>query len=97
MPKELRSRVRENPDLDHDRIVRLWDRGYAKRAEDCGVVLVCRSEHLELTSPPLYTVERMATVFGRLPGLQNPPKMGAGEYEALMASVKEACAAPLQS
>lgn len=90
LSKELRSRVRENPDADHDRIVRLWDRGYAQRAEHCGVVLVCRSELLELTSPPLYTVERMATVFGRRPGLQNPPKMATGEYEALMASVKEA-------
>jgi hypothetical protein len=39
----------------------------------------------------------MATVFGRLPGLQNPPKMGTGEYEALMASVKEGYAAPPQS
>jgi len=97
LSKELRSRLRENPDVDDDRIVRLWDRGYAKRAEDCGVMLVCRSEYLALTSPPLYSVERMATVFGRLPGLQNPPKMRTGEYEALMASVKEAHVAPLES
>jgi hypothetical protein len=97
LSKELGFRVRENPDWDHDRIVRLWDGGYARRAEACGVVLVCKSELLELTSPPLYTVERMTTVFGRLPGLQNPPKMGTGEYEALMASVKEAYVAPPQS
>lgn len=80
-PRKVMARV--NPKTDPSGIVRLWDWTYASRARACGVFLACRTDFLELLRPPLLRGADMISIFGRIPGTQNPPKVTPHEFERL--------------
>ena len=63
--------------------VERWDATYKIRARKYGVFLVCKSIFLELHKPPAITEEMFYSVFGRIPGTQNPPKISDDEYNNL--------------
>jgi hypothetical protein len=63
--------------------LRLWDAAYRTRMRTYGVFLACVSQYLELHSPPIITEEGMKSVFGRIPGRQNPPSISPAELTRL--------------
>ena len=71
--------------LSDDQIIRLCDAGYQQRAEKCGVFLVCEAEYLNLIYPPILTREDMQSIFGRIPGTQNPPRISLDEFDKMKA------------
>ncbi|HUC70587.1 MAG TPA: hypothetical protein VMS01_05290 [Stellaceae bacterium] len=81
--KEVKARMTaENDPLQ---AVRRWDSGYSVRARRCGVFLACHADYLQLCDPPILRRADMISVFCRLPGTQNPPKITANEFELLTA------------
>ena len=81
-PSEVKSRV--NAEKDPTQAVRLWDAGYAYRARHYSVFLACRADFLELWHPPVLRHEDMISVFCRVPGLQNTPKMTPDAFARLV-------------
>lgn len=61
-----------------------WDHGYRKRAEACGIFLVCRGLYKELRSPAVITEKIMREVFGRVPGTRNPPEIKQAQLQELI-------------
>jgi hypothetical protein len=80
-PKEVRARLKE--EIEPTRALRLWDSTYTKRANACGVFLACEADFLELTDPPVIRRSDFERIFGRLPGMQNPPAIKDQEYADL--------------
>jgi hypothetical protein len=78
--KKARVSAEDNP----TRAVRLWDAGYARRARDYSVFLTCHADFLELWHPPVLRHADMISVFCRVPGTQNPPKITADEFARLV-------------
>lgn len=65
--------------------LRRWDLAYQSRARRCGVFLVCKSQFMDLCTPPILTEENMWEAFNRIPGTQNPPAIASGEFGKLKA------------
>jgi hypothetical protein len=63
--------------------LRRWDLAYQKRARQCGVFLVCKSQFMDLCTPSVLTEESMREVFNRIPGTQNPPAISFEEFGKL--------------
>jgi hypothetical protein len=82
LPKKIAARLGKEPDPAF--AVRHWDHTYADRARNCGVFLACKADFLELWCPPVLQRRDLITIFGRVPGTQNPPKISRDEYLALM-------------
>ena len=80
-PAEVAARV--DTEADPARAVRLWDRTYAERANECGVFLACQVNILELWHPPVLRRPDFHAIFGRVPGTQNPPKITPNQFHAL--------------
>lgn len=80
-PDEVRAHV--NAERDPSRTVRLWDAIYASRARHDPVFPACRADFLELWQPPVLRRADIISVFGRIPGMQNPPKVTPDEFERL--------------
>lgn len=74
---------RVDTEADPERAVRLWDGTYAKRAKECGVFLACEVNFLELWNPPVLRRSDFHSIFGRVPGTQNPPKITPDQFRAL--------------
>jgi hypothetical protein len=81
--------VKSNPPLPLEKttgdrnLLSQWDAIYQFRTRECGVFLVCEPEFVELYQPPILTEDMMLDIFGRIPGLRNPPKIPAVEFEKL--------------
>jgi hypothetical protein len=73
-----------NAEDNPTRAVRLWDAGYARRARDYSVFLACHADFLELWHPPVLRHADMISVFCRVPGTQNPPKITIDEFARLV-------------
>ena len=80
-PAEVAARV--GTEADPERAVRLWDATYARRARDCEVFLACKADFLELLRPPVLRRADLLTIFGRVPGTQNPPQITPDQFHAL--------------
>ena len=80
-PTKILKRVdyRQEP----ERVVRLWDAGYATRAREYGTLLMCEIEFLELARPPVLRRTDLLRIFGRIPGTQNPPRIEQREFREL--------------
>jgi hypothetical protein len=81
-PSEVK--VRANAENDPTQAVRLWDASYAHRARHYGVFLTCRTDFLELWHPPVLRHADLISVFCRVPGTRNPPKIPADELAQLV-------------
>lgn len=66
-----------------DRLLRCWDAGYRLRAQRCGTFLITQAEWLNLTTPPILSDDHLRRVFGRIPGMQNPPKIQEDAFSQL--------------
>jgi hypothetical protein len=80
-PSPVKARV--DAEKDPTQAVRLWDLGYASRARHYSVFLACRADFLELKRPRVLRHADMISVFCRVPGTQNPPKITADEFARL--------------
>jgi hypothetical protein len=69
--------------LNPDRVIRKWDGGYKQRAKTWGTFLVCEANYLELWHPPILRKKDFFTIFGRMPGTQNPGALRPREFAAL--------------
>lgn len=58
-----------------EQIIRKWDAAYRARVLRDSVFLVCEPEFVELHEPPVISEDLMNRVFGRVPGLRNPPRI----------------------
>ena len=82
--------VEGNPPLPLDKTdafiksIRVWDREYKQRSETCSVFLACSPLFLELRSPPVVTDAMLFSVFGRIPGTQNPPSISKEQLSTLL-------------
>lgn len=63
----------------------LWDREYRARARKCGVFLTCTAVYVNYQAPPALVDEDILSIFGRIPGTQNPPEITEQQYQAIMA------------
>lgn len=62
-----------------------WDRLYKIRAHRCGVFLACNALFVNLTAAaPIISESQMQTLFGRIPGTQNPPEISEHQLAAIM-------------
>jgi hypothetical protein len=84
IPKELRP-LRQR--LSDDKVIRLWDAGYLQRARDVPVLLACTPKYLALNDPPAISTAQMVSIFGRVPGTQNPPRITRSQYLRLRRAV----------
>jgi hypothetical protein len=75
--------ARVSSQADYERAVRLWDRTYAGRANECGIFLACKADFLELWNPPVLRRSDLVAIFGRVPGTQNPPEITLDQFRAL--------------
>jgi len=75
--------ARVDTEADPERAIRLWDKTYAERADECGVFLSCKVDFLELWRPPVLRRSDLYRIFGRVPGTQNPPKITSDQFRAL--------------
>lgn len=66
-----------------EQVVRMWDAGYAERAREYGVVLVCDVEYRDLATPPAIHREDWNAWHGRIPGTRNPPQITEELWEHL--------------
>jgi hypothetical protein len=80
-PAKVQARLKA--ETEPSQVVRRWDAFYASRARDCGVFLACRADFLELWHPRVLRRSDIYSVFGRIPGTQNPPRVAADEFERL--------------
>lgn len=60
-----------------------WDALYQLRAKVCGVFLACEPEFLELHKPPMLTSDKMESIFGKIPGTRNPPRISDEQFAKL--------------
>jgi hypothetical protein len=67
-----------------ERAVRLWDAGYRQRVMKWPVFLVCKASFLDLHTPPQVTESDLAGVFGRVPGMLNPPAISSFQLSGLL-------------
>ncbi|MDP9194985.1 MAG: hypothetical protein M3P06_25090 [Acidobacteriota bacterium] len=70
LPKLLASRAHS---LTPERLVHLWDAGYASRAKANPQVLACEASIINLTSPPVILEEDWINWIGRIPATRTPP------------------------
>lgn len=66
-----------------ERIVQLWDAGYASRAKANPQVLVCEAAFMNLISPPVIRDEDWINWVGRVPATRTPPAIGSDVWEHL--------------
>jgi hypothetical protein len=72
--------ARMNIKAEPERALKLWGRSYERRASDCGVFLACKSDFMDLWSPPVLRRDDLLAIFGRVPGTQNPPKITPEQF-----------------
>jgi hypothetical protein len=63
---------------------------YRKRASDHGIFLVCKELYRNLRNPPVIHRKTMLTVFGKIPGTQNPPRIQPQKLRALVETLRVA-------
>ena len=81
--------VPNNPPIPYeltvqDRDLKTWDKGYRARARRWPTFLATRPLFLDLRTPPIVTDAMLIEAFGRVPGLQNPPRVGDTELATLL-------------
>src|SRR5262249_1694793 len=64
-------------------ILRCWDLGYARRAQQHPVVLGCKRLFSELHDPPVITREDWEQWCGGVPATRTPPVVSEGLWKAL--------------
>ena len=57
-----------------------WDARYRLKAKTWGTFHICESLFCDLHDPPAITPERMKSIFGKIPGTQNPPEICREAY-----------------
>lgn len=80
LPKLLAARASLLPP---ERLIHLWDTGYANRAKANPQVLVCEAEFVNLTSPPLIHEEDWIDWIGRVPATRTPPAIAPDVWHCL--------------
>lgn len=61
-----------------------WDRHYRVRARQCSVFHVCTALFMDYGEPPVVTDNDLLAAFGRVPGTQNPSRVGVDQLAALL-------------
>jgi hypothetical protein len=69
--------------LSSSNIISKWNAGYNYRANKYRTVAITEvwNNKLFLNSPPLINHQMMKSIFGRIPGTQNPPKLSDFEWQ----------------
>jgi hypothetical protein len=72
-----------NSDTDALRVIEKWNADYMFRAKQYPKVAITRVWNgiLYLDNPPIINHQMMKSIFGRIPGTQNPPKLSDGEWQ----------------
>lgn len=87
VPEEVREKV--DPGSDPELAIRYWDALYKGRAKTCSLFLITKAELLELENP-LQVLERdILEIFGKVPGMQNPPRITSAELDPLVGLVRD--------
>ena len=86
VPKKVKERV----DLtsDPERAIRYWDALYKERANACPIFVTTKADFLELENPPQVLERDFLEIFGRVPGMQNPPRITSAELDRLVDPVR---------
>ena len=66
-----------------EEIIKFWDKAYMERSNNYPKVAICKvwNKHLYLDTPPILTEKTLRSVFGRIPGVQNPPALKGNEWD----------------
>lgn len=83
VPKEVRDKV--DVSSDPELAIRYWDGLYKCRAKTCPLFVITKAELLELENPLQVLKRDFLEVFGRVPGMQNPPRKTSAELDRLVA------------
>jgi hypothetical protein len=76
---------RERNRLGDDRLIRRWDAEYRRRASLYPVFVVCRPVFRDLSlGAPVIDEECLRSVFGRVPGTQNPGVVAGEAFRGLL-------------
>jgi hypothetical protein len=72
-----------NSNTDPIRVIEKWNAGYRFRAKQYPQVAITQIWNgiLYLDNPPIIDHEMMKSIFGRIPGTQNPPKLRDIEWQ----------------
>jgi len=67
---------------DANKVIKKWNAGYMYRAKQYPEVAITQvwNDILHLDNPPIINHQMMKSIFGRIPGTQNPPKLSDAEW-----------------
>jgi len=85
-PNPPRPYDQSNPPKDYPTVDKysVWDRSYRERARQHGAFLVTRALFKSLSTPPPIEDEVLTSIFGKIPGTQNPRSISPQEFSTLM-------------
>jgi hypothetical protein len=69
--------------------LKFWDGTYRKRSRQIGAFLACEALWLDLHQPPKILVADLIEIFGRVPGTQTPPEIGADKIIDVLKRAKQ--------
>lgn len=67
-----------------ERAIRLWDAGYRQRIARWPMFLACNARFLDVHAPPQINEADLVAVFGRVPGMLNPPAISSFQLSGLL-------------
>ena len=70
-------------ETDANKVIKKWNAGYTYRAKKYPEVAITQVWNgiLHLDNPPIINHQMMKSIFGRIPGTQNPPKLSDIEWQ----------------
>lgn len=85
LPLEYTHGINENNKKETDaiKVIKRWNAGYIYRAKQYPEVAITQvwNDVLHLDNPPIINHQMMKSIFGRIPGTQNPPKLNYIEWQ----------------
>jgi hypothetical protein len=82
IPAVVRKKV--DPKSDPDLAIHCWDVLYKRRSRECSLFFVTKAELRDLENPPQVLERDFLEVFGKVPGMQNPPRKTSEELDRLV-------------
>jgi hypothetical protein len=79
-PKDVKGRAKGDPAL----LTEYWNDAYRERIAQWPNFCATEAQFLNLVNPPQLSPERMANIFGRIPGTQSPPRIELDQMEQLL-------------